>query len=164
MTAYVSCVTLQNNTIGNPFIWVYVSPVSYEIRVAQVVATYTLNFGDDPSGNPLTETVQGGVNFYSSALTGGTTVTVLPLREGATSTTATSKSNQGSALPSSGVTIEEFSNAFTYVGGSTWTFQPPFDLIVSPGSSILAWFDAQVQTAIVEFSIFFEELRLSWPY
>lgn len=163
MTAYVALGT------GASSANVSITPVSNEIRIAQVVFT-----GEDIGDNGAA--FGGGiVSWYSSGVTGGSTTPIAPMREGASAATSTAKSG---SLTGSGTQHQVFMQAgagssVSYSNGSatyfdsafSLTFTPPFDFIISPGAALLATSNMGApSTAANEVFVFFEELRLSWPY
>jgi hypothetical protein len=157
MTAYVANTGVSSS--GS----LTVTPVSSEIRIAQV--SFNSADGGTGSGN----TIQCST-YLVGGTSGGTAVTPLPMRQGAPAATATSKSgatwtsitNVLSVVTGSGPTL-------TYTDGTTGYYtttvsgawQPPFDLIISPGTTLYA--QANGNSGVFLF-IHFEELRLSWPY
>lgn len=162
MTAYVVSAGIQS---------VALYPGSFEIRIAQILYT-----GEDSGDAGGTQVGTAYANSYSGGATGnGTTTSITPgpLRQGAPAATATAKyagSFTGSGTNTSlffqvgggpgsvsyaNPNIPEYSSSFAV------TFTPPFDLILSPGSALVT---EAIFPGSVAIYIFFEELRLSWPY
>lgn len=163
MTAYVAVGT------GTSGAEVSITPVSNEIRIAQVVFTGV----DNLDNNPFWGT--GVVSSYSSGVSGGTSITCSPLRQGASAATSTAKQGgiTGSGTQNlvysdvgSGATTQWNNGTTTFFNNSySLTFQPPFDFIISPGAALLAVGTiGSPSTSTTKVFVFFEELRLSWPY
>jgi hypothetical protein len=139
------------------------TPVSYDVKIAHV--GFTSSDGGTGSGNILqcSTHLVGGTS-------GGTAVTPLPMRQGALAATATSKygTTWTSIVSTLGV-VTGSGPSFSYTNGTTnfysttvsGTFQPTFDLILSPGSTL--WTSVGGNGGVYLF-IYFEELRFSWPY
>jgi hypothetical protein len=139
---------------------VAVYPVTYEIRVSQIVLQ---GFDQPASGVP-------GGNFQvyiavtgPSALVGGTAITPFALRGGSPPATATVKT----AGTPTGPGLASAFNTYLSASGLNYTFQTPFDLIVQPGSVVWAYTYVSAGSGDeigFSCSVYFEELRLSWPY
>jgi hypothetical protein len=150
MTTYsASVATTSGSATG---LALAVTAGSYEMRVPQV----TISVGTTGTG----VVCAGVVNYYTGTASGGSTVAVTPLREGSVAATATAKSG-GTALGTQNILAEQGGT-----GGLNFTYQPPFDTIISPGSTLLV--TLTISTAEVQQSLsivaYFEELRLSWHY
>lgn len=160
MTAYVAVYSGAANTN------MAVIPGSSEIRIAQVV------FSGQELASSASSFGTGTVYRYSGGASGGTTgAAPVPLRQGATPASSTTKtgtvtgSGTGSLMFSqtgSGAN-DSYSNGTTTFFDSSYvlTFQPAFDLIVSPGAAL--WVQGSFGNGNTVF-VFFEELDLSWPY
>jgi hypothetical protein len=162
MTAYVVAAGIQN---------VALFPGSFEVRIAQI--QYTGADQNDAGGTLV------GLCYayaYSGGATGSGTVTSItpePLRQGASASTATGKyavsfTGSGTYTPlffqvagGPGSTSYANPNIPEYSSSVAATFTPPFDLILSPGSALIT---QNVFGGSVATYIYFEELRLSWPY
>jgi hypothetical protein len=151
MTAYAV------NSIGSN---VAVTPVTYQIRVAQVVGN-VVGYNSPPNGSPEIGTLQ--VAYYTSGVTGGTSNPIIPMRQGSPASTATAKYNvtgvgTANIIHSSGATGVDAVSA-------SLSFQPPVDFLISPGSAVWAQLTGGGPTTVTfNLIIFFEELRLSWHY
>jgi hypothetical protein len=174
MTAYVVSASVSNT--GTSFVSLFVSPASFEIRVAQVQYAYQAN-----AYNEVLMTATAG--YYSSGMSGGSTATIGPMRVGSLAATATAKS--GATGSGTFFTMGEYltgqyvNNSIgpdntiiqgVIVEGGSYTFSPPFDLILSPGTAFATTLRADAATGgddaggTLVIVIYFEELRLSWPY
>jgi hypothetical protein len=167
MTAYVFGASSSTQTC------VSIAPVSFETRIAQVVMS-----GQDgnTSGDLAPYIATCYVSYYTGGTSGGTSGTPAPLREGAPASTAVAKggvsiTGVGTAVPvyaqsASGpsLTLQTGGSLPDYVSSFSATFQPPFDLILSPGSALLVEVQFGSSAGFIDVFVFFEELRLSWPY
>lgn len=163
MTAYVAVGT------GTSGAEVSITPVSNEIRIAQVVFSGI----DSLDNNPFFG--GGTVSWYSSGVSGGTAISIAPMRQGASAATSTAKTggitgsgtqHQVFSQTGSGASTSFSNGTSTFFNSSfSLTFTPPFDFIISPGAALLAVGNiGSPSTAANEVFVFFEELRLSWPY
>lgn len=146
-------------------------PVTYPIRIARI----------DMAANGWVTFV-----FYhkpAATISGGTTVTPLPLRGGAPASTITCRSGLAATTISTGTTtitsmvVGSESTMDNGAGGVNWIAQPgsqqyslPFDYIVAIGDVFIVY----IATAAANGSftpatsgsaaVYFEELRLSWSF
>lgn len=158
MTAYSVVSTVSGAGLG----YMAVTPVSYEIKIPQIQFTGSWYDGVSNTQSVFTATVSYGTGITT---TGGASVTPTPLRQGAVAATATAKTGITS-VSSLGNNTADYAN----VGGSvSFNYQPPFDFIVHPGSVLIVSFLSSLAPSggiVLDMacSVFFEELRLSWPY
>jgi hypothetical protein len=174
MTAYA--VSTSETNAGTSAISLFVSPGTYEIRIPQIVFSYQSNAFNEVE-------MTGTVGYYTSGMSGGSSVGIGPMRQGSPATTATASTGaSGSGT---------FYSLGTYLNGQytnnsigpnnaiipgvvlfagSYTFTPPFDLILSPGTALATTLTADAATGgadaggTLDINIFFEELRLSWHY
>lgn len=159
MTTYSSTVTSTSSFTLS----LALAPVTYEIRVPQITFACSVSF----ASGATTDTAII-VSSYSGAPSGGTTNPITPLRGGSPAATATAKSG-GSASGTQSILAANYSAATGSLTTVNYTFQPPFDVILSPGSTLLATFAVTVVagspvSSALSLVSYFEELRLSWHY
>lgn len=152
-----------------------VAPVAYEVRIARIdynISGQTVSGGSSPSVGMWA--FPKIYRYTSGSASSGSTLTPPALRQGSSVASATVR--YGSATTVSG-TQESFGPApnLGYLG-NTWpdtqTYEFLSDFTVAPGSVFV--FDSSPgiqanQTGVniggtMKVSIFFEELRLTWPY
>lgn len=151
---------------------------SYETRITQVV----FQGSSSGTGATISGGTAGNISLNPSGYSGGQTITSTPLRTGALASSAsglldrpdlggpyilTGPTNTGTLVFSSAggagwtSSYQDASGLLHASGGGLLAVQPTFDLIVSPGSSLYAIGGGGEYALIM---IYFEELRLSWPY
>lgn len=136
---------------------------SYTIKINKVVFYITTSFDGGATGwNRFSVVLRTG-----SSLSGGSAMSITPLRQGAPAATATARA--GSITTSGTATTLQF----LAVGGggygaTTVEYAPPLDLTLRPGDvfSTDGLFDTTNNGANYGFTsyptIYFEELRLNW--
>lgn len=136
-------------------------PNTYEIRVPLIEFQA---FYYDTSSSGIPSTLTGGI-WVGTAVSSGSAYTPVPLRQGSPTSTATAKVGYTSSVPTN-----QLANYITtlYDSAANFTYQPPFDTIIQPGSMLLIeWnFPTTGGTAFAGggVTVFYEELRLSWHF
>lgn len=136
-----------------------IKAVAYEVRISQVVV-----YSDSPFGYFIR------ICRYDSGTLSGTSVTPIPLRQGAPAASATAVS--GVTVSGTQRTIQLFfigpgetlatpSSSAVYHGASA-QFQPPLAVTISPGSVFVV--NGQPSDGTMATTIYFEELRLAGSY
>lgn len=151
MSAY--SVTVPN---GGTFTKLSLTPVTYEVRVQQVAFAYSASI------SASTASVAATVQYYSGGATGGSSAAITPMRAGSPAATATAKS---AYTGGSGTlyTVQSFAAAGNDTVSGSFQFQPPYDFILTPGSSLACTFTVNVGTSVLVYvTAYFEELLLSW--
>jgi hypothetical protein len=158
MTAYAASFTVNTGTVGTATLGI--TPGSFDVRLAQVSV----------AGEVLTTASGGnyGINyaasFYpSSVLSGGSTVTPVPLRSGAAAATTIAKS--GATISGSSMVLRE---AYQKGGGGNAAaalndaYTPPFDVILKAGATL--WVTSSFSGSgggDTTVTFYFEELHLA---
>jgi hypothetical protein len=178
MTAYsVAVQTTFASTIansGNVDLNFAIVPGLYEIKVSSIeysmlntVQTTASQYAPSAWGYPEVYRNNGG------SASGGTAITPSPLRHSAAAASATSRVGTGTTVSGTPVFLTATPNFgnITFPLSANYAF--PYDVTVAPGSSFLFSIVTRVNdggsggatiTATVRIAMYFEELRLSWPY
>lgn len=163
MTAYTALGSFANGGTNQFF---GIKPVTYPVRIARI----------DMAANGAVQFVF--YHYKTSNLTGGTTVTPLPLRGGAPASTVTCKTLMTTSNFTGTGTIIVTQIVGSYhqttdsLGAITTTPDPgssnysfPFDYIVAVGDSFVCQVVTNATTPTSGgASVYFEELRLSWSF
>lgn len=137
----------------------------FNVRIARIDYTFTTSTG---------AVYLNLSRFEGSSISGGVSVTPNPLRQGATPTgvtcrcrmlTITSGGNsQGSAVTVTGT--QKLLTNLVGVSGQSATWEPPFDLLVSSGSSVyFATGQANASGTTIwcnNIIVYFEEIQEDW--
>jgi len=151
MTAYALSNFFGQTNVTNPTTMA-LKAGTYSLKIAQVEAA------------PCTSTLLPfAIYHYTGAtLSGGTTITPAPLRDGAPAASASAKINP-TITGTSSLLHAEFQNSTALL-----SYKFPFVVIIAPGNAILL---STTQTTtgsgaynILAANIYFEELRLAWSY
>lgn len=148
MTAYISRVNVNLTDA----LWFAVRAGSYELKIPRV------DFQTTASASSY-HTYYLVRRFETLSMSGATSVPVVASRQGAPAASATASYSftepTGTSALLSYTTIRDI---------GTGSFQPPYDLTVSPGSAIAVNVGWQGSGQAAYINIPFEELRLSWSY
>ena len=152
MTGYTASVVQTTTFSTSPVATVAITPVTYQIRIAKIEAYIGGSYSSVFPEFKVSKYLGGSVS-------GGTTVTPRPLRDGAPSSSATVKSG---VTPSG--TLSQIVDQ-TNVSGSL-SYQFTFDCILSPGVSVFyasmaGGTDAGGGGYIASLLITYEELHLA---
>lgn len=144
-------------------------PGSLDVRVMQYDYTVDSWSTNVSVANPASWTFGNKArrNIGGTA-SGGTLITPTPMRQGAAAASATCR--YGIATTSGGTSA--FINALPdvpYPGGGFNSYVWPQDLVISPGSMLVVsfpatWTGSATTTLLTSATLYFEELKLSWPY
>lgn len=160
-----------------PSLRIAISPQSFEIRILQVI-TYLNDVGGAIAGpNNVAYTSSArytpDITRYTGTASSGTSVTPETLRDGAP--TCSSLARTGTTVSISGtasiVTVLSQTYAISQARDEK-LFTPPSDMTMQPGGVLV------IQTGTINtfgqsgldvsgkpgLTVYFEELRLSWPY
>jgi hypothetical protein len=176
VTTYLSTADIAFSlqpTNGSYYTTISVSPVSYEVKILTLEYSMRNSLSTTGSG-PAAWGYPQLYRYNSGTASGGSSLTPAPLRNGTAAASTTSR--QGNNVSISGTQL--FLGETSYVGAvnvypqaGNYTF--PADVTVSPGSVFalsirIGAADGQSSSSTVSGSIrlkvYFEELRLSWPY
>jgi hypothetical protein len=154
MTAYEATTgSALSGTIG-----LSVTAATYEARIAQIV--FSGGFTDTVGG---TSSVFLANVYSGSTVSGGSAGPGFALRQGAPTGAATVRVSP--TVSAFGTQLD--ANA-GLGGGFSYTHQSPYDFIISPGTTVVAEMSSSGSGSgtFTELciTIYYEELRLSWPY
>jgi hypothetical protein len=163
MTAYAAYGTVTGSS-GQVSVELFVAPGTYEIRVPSIHLDYDVFQANSA-------VVSATVGYYTGGMSGGSTVPVATMRQGAPATTATAKTGAtGSGTQfiigtfGAGTTVPPTPPLTDYaLDDGSFIFEPPFDWILSPGTAVFVNISSFGSTTL-DVVIFYEELRLSWHY
>jgi hypothetical protein len=149
MTAYLSQAT---TAASKTFV---IKANSYDLKVSQVNLHQNSN-----SGGP---NFLGECTIYrttAASISGGSNAATITMRQGSLASTVTAKYQATVSGTKEGFAV------ITASLGSTNTWEPPVEMIISPGSALSLDLDMTGSgiTGEVFVSVSFEELRLSWHY
>lgn len=177
MTAYSTSATVAFSGPGlstTPQIWCTVAPGSFETKI--ILIEYGMfSIGDDyTGGNAIVGWTPRFYRYSGGVASSGTSVTPLPLRQGSAAASATSRVGSSVSITGTQALIAYPSGQGSGSGGSTnLNYQFPFDLTVTPGS-VFALSTGTITldgvpsanniSGSIRLNVYFEELRLSWPY
>lgn len=147
-----------------------VSPVAFEIKVRAV--DYSMDGWDKSNSNSNTRwwAYPKVYRYESGSASGGSSLTAIPTRQGSAAPSATCR---GGNLSLSGTQRPLASAQYVTSGGGNNMnkVEFPVDITVSPGSmfvfncgTLTDSSDNQTSTITMRVGIYFEELRLAWPY
>lgn len=175
MTAYLSSGTVNFSAaagVNTATIRYTLSPGSFEIRILSI--EYGLQ-SVGTSGTNYLAVSRPLLNRYSAgSASGGSAITPVALRQGSAAASASSRFGTGVSVSGTSVYIVNLppisvSNYFSVSDPAAVTYQFPVDLTVAPGSVfsieglVGAGGDGTI-SGFVRMNIYFEELRLTWPY
>jgi len=147
-----------------------ISPVSYEIKVRSV--DYSMDgWGTSaPNSNTRWWAYPKVYRYASGSASGGSSLTAIATRQGSAAASSTCR---GGNLSLSGTQQPLASAPYVTSGGGNniGKVEFPVDITVSPGSmfvfnsgTLTDSSDSQTSSITMRVSIYFEELRLAWPY
>lgn len=161
MTAYLSSSTISFSSGG--VVWVAVRAGSYELKMSR----FEYGIVGLSGGTAPTAAVRPTIYRYAGAsVSGGSATTPMPLRQGAPVTTATARIGQPLTVTGTSSYLTVCNNHLN-TAASLVTYEPVYDLTVSPGSAFVAQFGWQISgggTADLQANVYYEELRLAWHY
>jgi hypothetical protein len=179
MTAYVVSITttasfdFSGSGPADP-IFLSFSPVLYETKLLQIEYTLTnVNDTYDGSITPVMQFTPAIYRYSTGTASGGTAVTPVALRQGASASSTTSRWGTGVAVSGTATHIASLSPLKTSptidIGE---TYKSPFDLTVSPGGVFLfttgsiggSGASSATNSGRVQIVFYFEEFKLAWRY
>jgi len=174
VTTYAATGTFGFTGTGTNFI----SPVfaikvgTYELKVSRIEYGVTTASRGQFAGNYVAIATPTIRVSPSGSISGGTSVTPAPMDQSSPAASSTAAFGKVTT-PSNPLVIAnaesvsgENDGSFNFATGSFNSYEPPYDLVVSSGSVfslVLNMTQNNIDTANIAATIFFEELRQSWP-
>lgn len=149
MTSYSAIVTVTGATAS-----LSLKAVTYQMRIVSIETTQ-LN-GVTSQSFPVFSVTK----YNTATQSGGSTVVPGVLREGAAAALASVKSG-ATTSGSSSFTIHKETNILAIQAGINPGYKIPFDVIVNPGSALVAAITGANTDQISTVTVFFEELHLA---
>ena len=162
MTAYIASFNTSLATASGATTWLSVTANNFELKLVQAEISIANIYFSSTGGSVI-----AGAKVYrydGGTASGGSALTPAPLRQGGPAATATARSGGVSFSGTQRVITQQTSGIPAAI-----TYAPPFDLTVSPGSSLVLSLACPSNQPSVTFTgcylaLHFEELRLSWHY
>lgn len=166
MTAYVATTSFSFN--GSTTASLAVRAGTFEMKINKVDFGITVqNTGSVGGVGGMGPSIK---RFSSGTISGSTSVTPQPLRQGSLATTATARgvtvsvSGSGTLIATAAGLTASADPGFGFANS---TYEPPFDFTVSPGGVFQVVVDCGANgttSATGTITAYYEELRLSWHY